>query len=62
MQMVNKHKKSLATTIIIKGMQVKTIVRYHLTLVRISIIKKSASNKCWRQCGEKETLLHCWWE
>ena len=48
MQMANRHKKSLATTLIIRGMQVKTIVRYHLTLVRISIIKKSTSNKCWR--------------
>ena len=37
-------------------------MRYHLILVRMSIIKKSTNNKCWRGCGEKRTLLHCWWE
>ena len=41
-------------------MQVKTTVRCHLTLVRIAIIKKSTNNKCWRGCGEKVILLHCW--
>ena len=37
-------------------------MRYHLTLVRMVIIKKCTNNKCWRECGEKGTLVHCFWE
>ena len=37
-------------------------MRYNLTLVKMAIIKKSTNNKCWRGCGEKGMLLHCWWE
>ena len=43
-------------------MQIKTTLRYHLTQVKMAIIKKSGDNRCWRGCGEIRTLLHCWWE
>ena len=60
--MANRHMKRCSTSLIMREMQTKTTLRYHLIPIRMGIIKKTTNSKCWQGGEEKEILVHCGWE
>jgi hypothetical protein len=60
--MAEKHLKKCSASLIIRKMQIKTILRFYLTTVRMAKIKYSGDSRCWRGCGERGTRLYCWWD
>ena len=55
-EMANKHMKRCSPSLLIRQMQTKTTMRYHLTLVRLTAVQTSISNKCWGGCREGNPL------
>jgi hypothetical protein len=61
-RMAEKHLKKCSKSLVIREVQIKTTLTSHLTPIRMAKIKTAGDNICWRGCGEKRTLLHCWWD
>jgi hypothetical protein len=59
-RMAEKHLRKCSTCLVIREMQIKTTLRFYLTSIRMAKIKNSGDSRCWRGCGERGTILHCW--
>jgi hypothetical protein len=62
LQMPERHINKCSTSLVIREVQMKTALRFHFTPYRMARIKNSGDNRCWQGCGERGTLLHCWWD
>ena len=60
--MANKHMRKCSASLAIREIQTKTTMRFHFTPVRMGKINKAGNHTCWRGCGARGTLLHCWWQ
>lgn len=60
-QIANKCMKRCLTCSAVRDMHIKTALRFHLTPVRIAAIRKANDMNSWPRCGERGTLIHCWW-
>ena len=57
--MANKHMKRCSKSLIIREMKIKTVMKYHLTPIRMAKLKKPTNNNLLKRVGEKGTVLHC---
>jgi hypothetical protein len=60
--MASKYMQKCSTSLVTKVMQIQTTLRFHLTPVRLAIIKCNNNNRCRSGCGVTGILIHCWWE
>ena len=60
-KVICSHMKKCSKPLLIRDMQIKTALRYHITPIRLANMTEQEDDKCWRGCGRVGTLIHCWW-